>query len=215
MGRQLPFDVFVNRKVAKWEHRAREWGCAFVDAVGVSPVEEMTYLWNGYKKMDLRGLEKSLEVLAWSEANPHWKNEDQDEKAILALLRAAALRNLRRHDEAKAVLKQEILCHDPHSFKGHNKDNWTAPTAHYEMAVNFWMERQGYIKQYGKDLEGPEGHERSLVPSADANDAKLVAECKVWVEKAKNWDKYELEARIGMRIASASSAIRKWEAKHS
>ena len=45
MGRQLPFDVFVNRKITKWDHRAKIWDCSWVDAVGVSPILEMVSTW--------------------------------------------------------------------------------------------------------------------------------------------------------------------------
>ena len=214
MGKQLPFDIFVNRKVAKWEQRAKEWGCEFVDAIGVSPLEEMVYLWNGYKKMDNAQLEQSLANLAWSETNLHWEKEGLDEKAILALLRSVILRNQRKHSEAKALLSDEILCHDAAAFKGQNKDNWTAPTAHYEMAVNLWMERHEYIKQFGTELSEPESARRQVTNPDVAGDAKLVAECKKWVEKARGWEKYELEARIGMKVTTAADAVKKWEAKH-
>ncbi|KAK5201422.1 Mitochondrial outer membrane protein iml2, partial [Cryomyces antarcticus] len=96
MARQLPFDIFVLRKIRKWEHRAKEWGVEFVDAVGVSPIEEMIYFWNGYKRMRPEHLETSLARLAWSQssANPLWAREGLDEHAILHVLRAATLRNL-------------------------------------------------------------------------------------------------------------------------
>jgi len=41
MARQLPFDTFVLRKIAKWEQRAKAQNCKFVDGIGVSPVIEM------------------------------------------------------------------------------------------------------------------------------------------------------------------------------
>ena len=214
MGKQLPFDVFVNRKVTKWEQRAKEWGCEFVDAVGVSPLEEMAYLWNGYRKMDAAQLEVSLANLSWSESNPHWRKEGVDERAILALLKSAVLRNQRKHNEAKQILRTEILCHEPAVFIGPNQDNWTAPTAHYEMAVNHWMERNEYKKQYGASLEDPKSANQTVTSADVTSDAELVAECKNWVEKARAWGKYELDARIGMKITTAGDAIKKWEAKH-
>lgn len=214
MGRQLPFDAFVNRKIAKWQERAKAFGCPFIDAVGVSPLDEMIFFWNGFKKMDVTQLETSLSNLQWSVSNPEWKNEDLDERAILSILEAVILRNLRRHTEAKRVLRQEILCHDPQAFKGQNKDDWTAPIAHYEMGVNLWMERRTYIKQHGHRLETPETGIPPPDPVDATHDAALVQECRTWIEKTKNWDKYELDVRLGVKVTAAYNTIKDWEHRH-
>lgn len=177
MARQLPFDVFVNRKIAKWEARTKEWDCAFVDAIGVSPIEEMIYFWNGYKRMRPDHLDVSLANLAWSEGpeNPHWAKEGLDEHAILAVLRAAALRNRGDTAAAQAILMQEIIGHEKALFKGVNRDSWTAPCARYEMAANLWREA---------DAEGrPEEH------------AEKLERCKSWLVEVAGWDGYDLDAR--------------------
>ena len=177
MGRQLPFDVFMTRKMQKWEGRAKEWGCDFVDAIGVSPLEEMVYFWNGYKRMRDDHLQVSLESLAWSEspANPHWEKEDLDEKAINAVLRAAVFRNMGRTAEAKEILQKEIIVHDNALFTGTLKDSWPAPVARYEMAANLWREA---------DADGqPAAHQ------------DLLAQCKQWLEAVSSWGGYDLDAR--------------------
>ncbi len=193
MARQLPFDLFVTRKINKWESRAKEWKISFIDAVGVSPVEEMIFLWNGYKRMDEEQLNGSLRALAWSDrqdsTNQTWKKEGADEHAILAVLRGATLRNLRRWDEAVSIIQSKVLTIDKAELKGGNKDDWTAPAAHYEMGVVCWMRRR---EAGGK---GEEDH---------------VKECDMWVEKAARWEGYELDARIGLKVATAQDTLRKW-----
>lgn len=197
MARQLPFDIFVTRKVQKWESRARDWSVPFIDAVGVSPVEEMIFLWNGYKRMDTGQLEESLSRLSWSETlNPHWKREGPDEKALLSVLHGTTLRNLQRFEEAKTTLRSGVLSYDKNELKGGLKDDWTAPAAHYEMGVNFWMQR-GEARRGGKEAEVK----------------KWIKECESWIEKAANWEKYELDARIGLKIATAQDTLRRWHEK--
>lgn len=174
MARQLPFDIFVCRKILKWEDRAKTWNVDFVDAIGVSPLEEMIFFWNGYKRQSPKHTERSLESLAWSasEHNPHWTKEGIDEHAILSVLRATCLRHLKRHDEAKEILKTEVISHDWAQFKGGHKDNWPCPIAHYEMAVNFWQERDG-----------------------TSSDKERLQECSKWLEKVANWESYDLDTR--------------------
>jgi len=198
MARQLPFDVFVTRKIKKWEARAQEYKVPFIDAIGVSPLEEMIFFWSGYKRMDTSQLEDSLAALAWSEdsaSNPIWSREGPDERAILAVLRAAVLRNLHRWDEARNALKAGVLSVDKVELKGGLKDDWTAPAAHYEMGAINWMQRV-QIAQGGKDsLEEQE---------------KYVRECEAWIDKAARWESYELDARVGLKVATAQDTLAKW-----
>lgn len=177
MARQLPFDIFINRKIAKWQDRAKEWSCDLIDAVGVSPFEEMIYFWNGFKRMRNDHLDISLSNLAWSEskANPHWDKESLDEKAILAVLRAATLRSMGEPQKAQELLQKEVIVVDKQLFKGHNLDSWTAPIARYEMAACMWTEA---------NADGmPEQH------------PQLLDKCKNWLVEVSAWESYDLDAR--------------------
>jgi hypothetical protein len=173
MARQMPFDVFVGRKVAKWEQRATESNIDLVDAVGVSPIVEMIYFWNGFKRMLPDDLETSIEKLDWSKEHakiPLEKDTD-DERAIYAVLKAVVLRNLGKTEEARSLLKTDVVEKDRNVLKGGFKDNWTCPVAHYEMGVTYW-------RDYEKSMS-----EQDLVDSAS------------WLEKTAGWESYDLDAR--------------------
>lgn len=215
MARQLPFDVFVTRKVAKWEARAKEWNVSLVDAIGVDPIEEMIFFWNGHSRMTNEQLEESLGRLAWceSETNKTWSREGSEEKAILELLRAAVLRSLCRHDEAKTILRTRVLSHDKSLFKGHLKDDWVHPVAHFEMAANFWMERSTYQALHGISPSRKASDEKSTGSGEVGADAerRQVRECKEYLDHAARWESYELDARIGLKVTAAMEAVEKWE----
>lgn len=213
MARQLPFDVFVTRKVAKWEARAKEWKVSFVDAIGVDPAEEMTFFWNGYSRMTPEQLQESLSRLAWceSEANKTWSLEGPEEKAMLELLRAVVHRSLNDHDEAKKILQTRVLSQDKSVFKGNLKDDWVLPAAHFEMAANLWMERPIYLAAHGssstKILERPPASQVDL-------EREQVRECKECLDRAARWESYEMDARIGLKVTAAMEAVHKWESMH-
>ncbi|KAL4905872.1 hypothetical protein BDW74DRAFT_152195 [Aspergillus multicolor] len=211
MARQLPFDVFVVRKIAKWEARAKEWNIPFIDAVGVDPVEEMIFLWNGHSRMTQEQLEESLKRLAWSESdqNKTWSREGPEEKGIYQLLRAAVLRSMWRHDEAKKILQTSVFNLDRSVFKGRHKDDWVHPVAHFEMAANLWMERPTYIAQHG----GPTAEGAKENP--EKFEKERVRECKENLQKAARWESYEQEARFGLKVTAALEAVTKWESQHS
>lgn len=202
MARQLPFDIFVTRKINKWEHRAHEWNIDFIDAVGVSPIEEMIYLWNGYKRMDPSQLETSLAALAWSEnpaSNPTWARDSPDERAILSLLRAVIFRNLGCWDHATETLRTGVLSMDKSDLKGGLRDDWTAPAAHYEMGAVCWMRKADATGGGGGGGKG-------------RDETSWVRECEEWVEKAARWEGYELDARIGIKITTAQDTLKRWKA---
>jgi hypothetical protein len=211
MARQLPFDIFVVRKIAKWEARAKEWNVPLIDAVGVDPVEEMIFLWNGHSRMTQAQLEESLKRLSWSEsdANKTWSREGPEEKGIYQLLRAAVLRSMRRHDEAKEILQNSIFTLDRSVFKGRHKDDWVHPVAHFEMAANLWMERPTYIAQHGGTAP------RDAVEDPEQFEKERVRECKDNLQKAARWESYEQEARFGLKVTAALEAVAKWESQHS
>ncbi|KAI4123134.1 MAG: hypothetical protein LQ338_005424 [Usnochroma carphineum] len=193
MARQLPFDAFVTRKIRKWEQRSSDWDVTFIDAVGVSPLEEMVMLWNGYRRMDDSQLQMSLDNLAWSDGgegtNSLWKREENDERALLDLLRAATLRNLRRWDGAVETLRKGVLEVDKGELKGGLRDNWTAPAAHYEMGVVCWMRKR-------------EGGGKS--------EDEWVKECEGWIEKTAKWESYDMDARFGLKVATAQDTLKKY-----
>ncbi|KAJ5589116.1 hypothetical protein N7537_011794 [Penicillium hordei] len=218
MARQLPFDVFVTRKLAKWEARAKEWNVSLVDAIGVDPVEEMIFFWNGHSRMTNEQLEESLARLEWCESknNKTWSREGTEEKAILELLRAAILRSLHRHHEAKSILQTRVLNHDKSVFKGHLKDDWVHPVAHFEMAANFWMERPTYQAIHGITASPKAPDETSAGSGETITEAerKQVGECKEYLDHAARWESYELDARVGLKVTAAMEAVHKWESMH-
>lgn len=204
MARQLPFDVFVSRKMQKWEARAKAWDCELVDAIGVSPIEELIYFWNGYKRMSPAHLEQSLTNLAWSESAPnakYWEREDGvDEKAILAVLRATTLRSLGRTEEAKDLLMREVISVDRAVFRGGVKDSWTAPCARYEMAACLWAE----VAPQLDDVDAGEG-----AAATGETKAKL-EECGKWLVEVSAWEAYDLDARIGLKVTTAKGTMQRY-----
>jgi len=192
MARQLPFDVFITRKIAKWTARSEQRGCPLIDAIGVSPLEEMIYFWSGYRRMAAPQLQDSLAALARSPtaastaASPH--PEPQDEQAIAALLTATIHRFLGDLPSAATALTP-LLALTPANMRtagGVHADTWPVPVAHYERAVVYWEEA---------------GHE--------TGDRALLEKCSDELRAVETAEAFDLDARVGLKVTTGRETLRR------
>ncbi|KAH8665764.1 outer membrane protein-like protein iml2 [Tricladium varicosporioides] len=208
MSKELPFDSYIVRKISKWEERTKAWGVDLVDAVGISPLTEMIYFWGGTKKENKELLERSLFCIGWERSTCVERLEnDLDEVAIQKVLGACFMRHLGRLDEAEGLCG-DILKHDKQEFKGHLKDDWTLPSANYEMACLAWVK---------KDLPGPPPSTSSR-PSTSQSKISThlidyhkvkVLECESWLEKTQKWDQYILDTRVSVKVVTSLNTVKR------
>lgn len=114
MARQLPLETFLQRKIQKWEDRAKALGIDLADAIGSSPALEMCYVWNGQKRMGTEQLEKGLDYLDWERCTASKEDvakiqAEKDEMAVWAVSRASLLRGAEKLDEARALLNEKVV----------------------------------------------------------------------------------------------------------
>jgi len=216
MARPLPFEAYAGKKIAKWEAVAKRRGIDVVDAAGVSPVQEMIYFWNGYKRMRVEHMEGALERLddyratAEREAKGEkgWEeNLEGDEVLAYYCLRGTVLHRIGRTEEARALLKEKLLGMDLATFKGiigAQGESWVLPVAHYETAVMDWDEYMGLA--VGND--GVEDLERLDKEERQTGEAAL-KRCAAGVDKVSKWESYDLDARIGIKVRNAQNTLKK------
>ncbi|KAF3767209.1 hypothetical protein M406DRAFT_79659 [Cryphonectria parasitica EP155] len=201
LARQMPLEMFAQRKVAKWESRAKEWGLDLADAAGVSPGQEMTYLWTGSKRMTDDALENALGCLAWERCTAGKENIEKlkaipDEAAIKAVAEAALLSNLGRYAEAREKV-EPVSKQDRALFRGEFRDDWPAPCAHYELGVLAWKE--------GCDSKcWPQEADEQQIETFRRDRIK---ECEEYLEHVKTWEAFVLDARVGMKVQSGIDTI--------
>lgn len=188
MARQLPFDVFISRKLAKWHQRAEQRSCSLLNAIGVSPLEEMIYFWSGYRRMAAPQLQDSLAAIARS---PTETTEAQDERAVAALLTATVQRFLGDLPAAKEALSTPALAQSASQASlrascGAHADAWPVPVSHYEMAVVLWEEA---------------GRERG--------DKALLRKCSEELALVENAESFDLDARVGLKVTTGRETLRR------
>lgn len=109
LARQMPFEVFVVHKVAKWEERSKRLGVDLIDAIGVSPAAEMSFLWNGSKKMTPPDLERAKGELGEDRITASIEKRmavlgESDEQGVRALCLANLERERGKWNEARKLL---------------------------------------------------------------------------------------------------------------
>lgn len=117
MARQLPLETFINRKMAKWEARAKELNIDIADAVGPSPALEMAYMWNGQNRMGDAERERAEGNLSWERCTAPAEclakiKAASDDMAVWALLMASLLKGKKRYADCRALLKDHITSRD-------------------------------------------------------------------------------------------------------
>ncbi|KAH6609741.1 mitochondrial outer membrane iml-2 [Trichoderma cornu-damae] len=198
MARQLPLETFLQRKMQKWDDRARSLGIDLADAIGSSPALEMCYVWNGQKRMGAAQLEKGLDYLKWERCTASKEavakiQEEKDETAVWAVSMASLLRGAGKLGEARKVLQDKVIAHDRSAFKGTAKDDYVLPSAIYEMGAIAWTEC----------CNPPQGEANEILEYR----RKKMMECEEQLNKVKVWEAYVLDARIGMRAQSGLETL--------
>ncbi|KAG4026467.1 hypothetical protein MFRU_040g00260 [Monilinia fructicola] len=203
MAKQLPFDIYIVSKVGKWEQRAKAWGVDLVDAIGPSPYVEMIYFWNGVKKSGSSELEKCLDLLKDERMTcPEKCGGDEDDVAIHHLLRGCMFRNLGKYEEARKILTKEIVDSERH-IRGALRDDWTLPSATYELAACSWSEKD--LSPAGGSAEGKISEKKVLEYQKEK-----VLDCEEKLLKLNSWPQtYVFEARMSFKISTSLLTVRR------
>ena len=130
MGKELPMELFIRRKCAKWQTRC---GKGMVQGITVSPIMEMCHIYNLWKKMT-----NELRVECQGLVQRHGSLEDsQDDQLTRQLLTAALQRHMKDWKAfdsiAPATSNTRATFTDiPHA------ETWAIPYAYHEQAACYW-----------------------------------------------------------------------------
>ncbi|CAH0039483.1 unnamed protein product [Clonostachys rhizophaga] len=204
MARKLPFEAFLLMKIKRWEERAAALKVDLADAVGTSPAMELCYMWNGTRRMGEKELENCIPCLSWERCTSDKVVEtirtEQDELACWALCMSTIKRTQGKFSEARSLLDENIIPHDPSVFKGPTKNDYVLPAATYELGAIAWEECCA---------DPPAGE--SDVASYRRRKAD---ECEAQLTKVTAWEAFSLDFRIGLRVQSGMETLKWFKTKN-
>jgi len=204
MAKAMPFDVFVMRKINHWKTVSSQHNLDLIDAIGVSPIHEVMYFWNGFNRMPKQNLEASLKSLAYSgnpgtafaAENPAPLEETESDAVTRYLLQSLALRSMGRIQEGVELLETKVM-----------NNVWT-PLTQKGLSKNGLPLKVQYHKHLSEPWSGPSAiYERGIFEWQLHGIAKAGA-TRDYLELAANWDEdYELSTRVAMKIKSAKDRL--------
>ncbi|KAL2708608.1 Mitochondrial outer membrane protein IML2 [Kluyveromyces marxianus] len=186
MSKVLPLDRFLLRKVDQFKKFSTMINSNDpLDSIGVSPVHELIYLYNGFNRMTTKELDLSLKSLTQYH-NPTIDLKNPDQELITNVLTSLIMRRTGKIQEGCDLLDKKVLP-QLYTMQGgkvrfikKTEDPWIYPTAFYERALFTWK------------LKGVDG----------------LKEAHGWLDKAQNYqDDYELSTRIGMKVKAAKDRV--------
>jgi hypothetical protein len=197
--RYSPFEQFIQYKIQKWEKRAKKLKLHFVDAIGISPLQEIIYLWNGFKKMRPEELMLSAGMLSWDRLTAPkdvaQKVKTEDDEAVRNVCLSAIYRPLDQLDKAKEACEKILKLNI-------EKYHYAQPAAIYEMAVLAWMDAQQLERRYRKagDLREQLEIDRWI--------RTKMSECDRWLDRVTTWEEsFMFETRIRIKVQTSKETL--------
>ncbi|GAO49390.1 hypothetical protein SAICODRAFT_22472 [Saitoella complicata NRRL Y-17804] len=186
MSKPMPLEVFVQRKIKRWQARVGSKG-QLVDGVGVSPLMEFVWINNGWVRMasDKQLLEKSQRMIKYRDASKWQMEDDADEMVVRDMLTAVVMRYSGDLRGAREILEQRVVHTEKAIFyTSKDKDEYCIPGGYYELAVCLW-----------------EGQK----------EAKGAAAARQWLIKARDYGQnYDIANRVDVRIQAGLSILKKY-----
>lgn len=185
LGRKMPFDGYVIRKVEGFKAVAARNKLDLVDAITTSPFYEALYFWNGNARMTPELSEEAYKYLLYSVSERAKVKESDDDKFTRQVLEVAYLRRTAQKEKGYELSEKlaKMVCPSETSGKKNYHsmgEPWAGPAALYERAIYEWV-------KYGPD------HAKQI---------------RKWLALSSEWDgDYELSTRIGMKVTGANDRL--------
>lgn len=191
LGKKMPFDGFVVRKVGEFKATARRHNLSLADSIATSPLYEALYFWNGPWRMSPELAEHAVKQLNYSAGENAKFKESEEDKFTRLLLEATYMRRVGPEAASKGYkitkkLASMVVSGDIEGTQNKRVtyhpagEPWAGPACLYERAVSEWTEMgPSHAKQV----------RRFLTLSADWH------------------DDYELSTRINMKITGARDRL--------